>query len=84
MARTKGMVTVNTSDIIGKSFGKLQVIAYENWRYDDSSAGCRVRHFYLCKCDCGKEVIVRRQCLLNDGTKSCGCLKRGRKRKHGN
>lgn len=84
MGRTKGKPTVNASDIVGKSFGKLQVIAYADWRYDYSSGGDRVRHSYSCKCDCGKEVIVRRQCLLNGKTRSCGCLKRGRKKKHGN
>ena len=31
---------------------------------------------YLCKCDCGSEVIVRGEALRNDHVRSCGCLKR--------
>ena len=29
---------------------------------------------YLCKCECGKEVIVRGAYLRNGNTKSCGCI----------
>ena len=30
---------------------------------------------WLCRCDCGNEVIVRRGQFLSGGTKSCGCRK---------
>jgi len=34
------------------------------------------RHsFWICKCDCGNEVTVRTVHLLNERTKSCGCLR---------
>lgn len=29
---------------------------------------------WLCKCDCGNEKIISRECLINGDTKSCGCL----------
>lgn len=29
---------------------------------------------YICLCDCGKEAEVRKSSLVNDHTKSCGCL----------
>lgn len=29
--------------------------------------------YWKCVCDCGKEVIVSRQCLRTGDTKSCGC-----------
>lgn len=32
--------------------------------------------FYKCKCDCGNETIVRKQCLKAGDSKSCGCLDR--------
>lgn len=31
---------------------------------------------YLCKCECGNELIVKGQALRNGNTKSCGCLSR--------
>jgi hypothetical protein len=33
-------------------------------------------HFWLCKCDCGKEKSISKQKLLSGETKSCGCLQR--------
>lgn len=48
-------------------YGKLQII-----RYAKRENG---RDYWLCKCDCGNESIVK-QCLLVSGnTKSCGCGK---------
>lgn len=31
--------------------------------------------FYLCKCDCGKDVIILASRLKNKRSKSCGCIK---------
>lgn len=38
---------------------------------------------WYCKCDCGKELIVRGNCLKSDLYKSCGCLKRELATTHG-
>lgn len=32
------------------------------------------RVLWLCLCDCGQEISVRSQSLLNGNTKSCGCF----------
>jgi len=32
---------------------------------------------FLCKCDCGMERIVRKQCLIEGNSNSCGCKKYG-------
>lgn len=50
-------------DITGKKFGRLLVLSYAG----NSS--------YLCKCDCGKEVIIKTSHLKNGNTNSCGCIK---------
>lgn len=34
------------------------------------------KSYWLCKCDCGKEVVVRTDLLTSGNTKSCGCLHR--------
>lgn len=31
---------------------------------------------YLCKCNCGKEIILKSSAIRNGNTKSCGCLKK--------
>lgn len=37
------------------------------------------RSVWRCRCDCGKERIIRSDCLLSGSSKSCGCVtaKRG-------
>ena len=84
MARAnKGVIKIDVNDIVGKRFGKLNVLKYELGFYDHTMGGDRMRHFYLCKCDCGNLVNVHRHSLVDGNTKSCGCLKR-EGHKHGN
>lgn len=54
-------------DLTGKKFGRLTVI-----KRTGSNEGKRI--IYLCKCECGKEKIIRGDNLRNGKTKSCGCL----------
>lgn len=66
-------------DITDVRFGRLVVIGY---------AGKRgVRHFWNCKCDCGKSKTVEKSNLTSGNTTSCGCfalqLCRNLKMKHG-
>lgn len=77
-SKNKGRILIDMHDIVGKRFVRLEVLEYDrNW-YDKTAGGDRMRHSYLCQCNCGEVVHVRRQCLLNGYTKSCGCLKRKR------
>lgn len=64
----------DVNDIVGKKFGRLTVVKYshkikknDNKHYD---------RYYLCLCECGKQVIVTRHHLLNNHTKSCGCFRK--------
>ena len=36
----------------------------------------------MCRCDCGKEVVVVGSSLRRGNTKSCGCLKIKRAKEH--
>ncbi len=65
MAWSEAYRNFKRNEIVGKRFGKLVVLEFEE------SKG--VRLFYKCKCDCGK-VIVKRKDRLNM-TSSCGCAK---------
>ena len=53
-------------DFIGKRFGRLTVLSYEEKR-----AGM---HRWRCRCDCGRETVVGQTLLQTGKTKSCGCL----------
>lgn len=53
-------------DLIGEKYGRLTVIA----RAENNGR----RTMWLCKCDYGKEVVVRGENLRSGNTKSCGCI----------
>ncbi len=64
-------------DLSNQRFGKLIVVN----RYGSNKRG---RATWLCKCDCGNEVIVSSSYLLSGHTKSCGCFKfASRNKTHG-
>lgn len=75
----KGEISINVNDIIGKRLGKLEVISYYGCSYSMTRGGDKLRHFYVCKCDCGNINFVQRGPLLNDKVHSCGCLKQKKK-----
>lgn len=54
-------------DIKGQKFHRLTAKKYVG-------NNCNGRAVWLCKCDCGKEVIVLGSSLRDGTTKSCGCL----------
>ena len=56
-------------DLTGQKFGRLTCIK-------DAGRSSRKQVLWLCKCDCGKLVIVKSNSLLTGNTKSCGCLAR--------
>ena len=57
-----------TKDLTDQKFGRLTVIK----RYEKGKYG---KALWLCKCDCGNEVVVRGSGLIG-GTISCGCYRR--------
>lgn len=54
-------------ELVGKRFGKLTVVE----RMQNSKAH---KTRWLCRCDCGNEVIVVGSNLQSGNTTSCGCL----------
>lgn len=55
-------------DITGEKRNRLTVLGFDHM-------GQRRRSFWKCRCDCGKEVILRKDDFYYDysHTKSCGC-----------
>lgn len=58
---------VLSSDLTGKRFGYLTAIK-------QIGQGKRKDFLWLCKCDCGGEIIVSTNNLTSGNTQSCGCL----------
>lgn len=59
------------ANLIGKRFGKLTVTerSYIKLPYSDSVT-------WICKCDCGRDIITTTSALNSGNTKSCGhCIK---------
>ena len=55
-------------DLTGERFGKLTVVK----RVENTKQGMAQ---WMCKCDCGNEIITTGINLRNKHTKSCGCLR---------
>lgn len=57
----------SAKDLIGMQFERLTVIAREESKFGKAR--------WLCRCECGNEVVVYGSDLKDGTTKSCGCLK---------
>lgn len=79
MGVPRGKVLINVNDIIGKRLGKLEVVHYTGHLHVMTEGGERMRHYYMCRCECGNMPFVQRGPLLNDIVHSCGCGKRKNK-----
>ena len=66
----------NVKDLSNKKFGRLLVICLDH--ISDSNIT-----YWKCKCDCGKEIVTRGTNLTKGATKSCGCYKLEKLKKHG-
>ena len=55
-------------DITAMTFGNLRVLERVENNKD-------MRAQWLCKCDCGKKLVVLGKNLRSGHTKSCGCLR---------
>lgn len=67
--RTKELhKNADVSDMIGKVFGKLTVIKRHDQVNNDN------KYPYICKCECGGEIIATKNNLIDGRTRSCGCL----------
>ena len=57
-------------DLTGRRYGRLTVCR------DIKQAEKSRRHYWLCRCDCGKEKTVEESHLKTGHTKSCGCYRK--------
>lgn len=62
----------------GEKFGRLTVIKQVEKPVSGPRGGKASGKYYLCKCECGKDVTVQSSLLRNGHTQSCGCLQKDR------
>jgi hypothetical protein len=63
------MSTHNKRDLTGQIFSRLTVISEAGW----TSYG-RIK--WLCRCECGNEIVTAGGLLTGGKTKSCGCYRK--------
>lgn len=56
-------------DLTGLKFGRLTAIRRYGKTMDGKTA-------WLCRCECGTEIVVALNNLRSGGTRSCGCLRK--------
>ena len=56
-------------NLVNKKFGRLTVL-------EEVGKDKYYNRIYLCQCECGNKVKVKRTQLISGRTKSCGCLKK--------
>lgn len=54
--------------MIGRRYGRLVVLSPQGKDSHNNT-------MWLCRCDCGKEKVIKRYQLTKGATKSCGCLR---------
>lgn len=74
-------------DLTGKTFGELQVVQLHEVRRYKSARNTQTKAYYLVRCTCDTEKVVRGEHLSQGKTISCGCVARqkagNRMRTHG-
>jgi hypothetical protein len=61
---------ISKPNLINQKFSRLTVLQFAKKETKN-----RGQH-YLCRCECGREIIVRSDALTSGHTKSCGCIRK--------
>lgn len=68
-------------DLTGEKFGKLTARRIDRDRMNaEKELKGRWKTYWICECQCGNFKSISYHCLSTGATKSCGCIKRGRKK----
>src|SRR3972149_10589456 len=76
-SRRSGIESGNKK-ILNHRFGRLVVI-----KFDSCSNKKKGPTRWLCKCDCGNEIVIARNNLVTGTTQSCGCLQKEARQRRG-
>lgn len=77
---------LEVQDLTGQKFGKLTVVRldHKEQKYKKNGTKDGFEYYWLCRCECGKEKVLRKLDFKYGNTKSCGCLRKEKRIiKHG-
>jgi hypothetical protein len=60
---------MDKEDLLGERFGSLEVYG-KAYKKTKKIKRCL---FYVCRCDCGNDILLRPNSLINGGIRDCGC-----------
>ena len=63
-----------SSDLVGKRYGKL-VVEKEDTERENRSPSGELNRFWFCRCDCGNLISVNQRSLVCGRKSGCGCEK---------
>lgn len=66
--RSCGCLSHRVNDLTGKRFGQLTVICQTKKKTNSVNRSS----YWLCRCDCGREIAVYANALISGNTKTCG------------
>lgn len=67
-------ISKRTTNLINKKFGRLTVLKVVGIQERSEAGRNRSCPVWKCKCTCGRTIAVSHVQLINNKTKSCGCL----------
>lgn len=71
-----------SSEMLGKRFGRLTVVEFDQERYDcdlrsyKDGETKKLNRYWKCRCECGSFVSISTGTLASGHTKSCGCYQK--------
>lgn len=63
-------------DMTGRTFHRLKVIERAECPVNYCSPAYRLKAWWMCRCDCGNEVVLSGSNIRGGHNKSCGCYRR--------
>lgn len=76
MIYTEEQVQILKRDVAGSRAGDLTGMKYGKLTIMYLGPKSRQGAQWFCKCDCGNWTLVRQSNIINQHTKSCGCLRK--------
>ncbi len=81
MSKSCGCIQKEQVDLVGKKFGKLTVLHFDQEKHDEGKNKGKNWFYWVCECNCkenDKNIIsVQRSNLTRGYTTSCGCAREG-------
>lgn len=76
MREHMGKVNKQNAEMIGKKYGELTIIGHAERPEGPEGLRYKRSNWYLCRCSCGREVVMAAQYVSESKRPHCGCKQR--------